>query len=212
MSTSRPNTRTQRSNASSASASPAVAPGFWPNDVPCAFTGGVKVAGLLLIVGALVLGPGVLATRTASAAATQRLLTRPITDACVLLTSAQQHQLRVLPGVTQPDTVLGATGRCRWRNFALPPWGGEYVGNILRGPVPAGDPAPSINNLPTAEYQPAGLVPATSCVYLLTVGPETTLWAQYSGPHQQGISHLVACRRAQAASAAMSSTYRSLSR
>ncbi|HEY1967472.1 MAG TPA: hypothetical protein VGH89_05970 [Pseudonocardia sp.] len=174
----------------------------------------MTVARSLLIVGALVLGSGAVGAPAASAVAwaVQRPVARSIPDVCVLLSSAQRHQLRVLPGATQPNGGPGSPGACSWRSFALPPWGGEYVAKVLHGPAPAGNPAPSINNLPTVEYRPDGQESATSCVYLLTVEPETTLWAQYSGPNQQGLSHLVACRRAQAAAAAMSSTYRGLPR
>jgi hypothetical protein len=142
----------------------------------------------------------------AGASTPERPVSTTAPQACSLLTSAQLHRLSVLPGVAQPD------GSCTWRTIALPPWGGQYVGRLWHGPAPSGTPAPSVNNLPTVEYQPPGLDPRAYCVYLVTVGAGTTLWAQYGGPGQQGITHLVASRRAQALAAAMASTYRAVSR
>lgn len=126
---------------------------------------------------------------------------------CALLTSAQRRQLGVNPGTPNSS---GGEVTCVWRSIARQPWGGEYLAKVLHGPTPAGAPAPAINNRPTVEYQPAGLDQNAYCVYLVTVAPDRTLWVQYGGPGQEGINHVVACRRAQAAASSMSSTFGTL--
>jgi hypothetical protein len=129
---------------------------------------------------------------------------------CALLTSAQVHQLGLNAGVPQQGGANGGAS-CVWKSFAAARWGGEYMARLLHGATPGGTPAASINNLPTVEYRPPNLDPQAYCVYLLTVAPDTTLWAQYGGASQAGLTHVVACRNAQAAAAAMSGTFRSLS-
>lgn len=130
---------------------------------------------------------------------------------CALLTSAQVHQLGLNAGVPQQAGDAQGGASCVWKSFAAARWGGEYVARLLHGATPGGTPAASINNVPTVEYRPPNLDPQAYCVYLLTVAPDTTLWAQYGGASQAGLTHVVACRNAQAAAAAMSGTFRSLS-
>jgi hypothetical protein len=130
---------------------------------------------------------------------------------CALLTSAQVHQLGLNAGVPQQAGDAQGGASCVWKSFAAARWGGEYVARLLHGATPGGTPAASINNVPTVEYRPPNLDPQAYCVYLLTVAPNTTLWAQYGGASQAGLTHVVACRNAQAAAAAMSGTFRSLS-
>ncbi|MDT7659110.1 MAG: hypothetical protein QOF38_3825 [Pseudonocardiales bacterium] len=130
---------------------------------------------------------------------------------CALLTSAQVHQLGLNPGAQQPAGDARGGPSCVWKTFVAARWGGEYLARLLHGPTPGGTPAASINNLPTVEYRPPNLDPGAYCVYLVTVAPGTTLWAQYGGPNQSGITHVIACRNAQAAASDMSGTFRSLS-
>jgi hypothetical protein len=170
----------------------------------------------LLVALALVIAAGVgvlsarLAAPSASAsvsvpAAAPTVAASGVADApCALLTSAQRRQLRVNAGV---QSSVGGEVVCVWRSTLQAPWGGEYLAKLVHGPAPQGSPAPSINTRPTSEYQPPGLDPNAYCVYLVTLAPEQTLWAQYGGPNQQGVSHVVACRRAQAAAANMTSTF-----
>jgi hypothetical protein len=129
---------------------------------------------------------------------------------CALLTSAQVHQLGLNAGVPQQDGVAQGGPSCVWKSFAAARWGGEYVARLLHGATPGGTPAASINNLPTVEYKPPNLDPRAYCVYLVTVAPGTTLWAQYGGASQAGLTHVIACRNAQAAASDMSGTFRSL--
>jgi hypothetical protein len=130
---------------------------------------------------------------------------------CALLTSAQVHQLGLNAGVPQQAGDARGGASCVWKSFAAARWGGQYVARLLHGATPGGTPAASINNLPTVEYRPPNLDPRTYCVYLVTVAPDTTLWAQYGGATQAGLTHVVACRNAQAAASDMSGTFRSLS-
>ncbi|HTF50947.1 MAG TPA: hypothetical protein VK735_26180 [Pseudonocardia sp.] len=157
---------------------------------------GLAVSQLLLIVGL-----AAYATPTAHAVDAARSVVAP----CALLSTAQRQQVGVNPGVEQP--VGDGRGGCVWKSFASAPWNGEYLARLIQGPVPAGTPAAAIDNLPTAEYKPANLDPHAYCVYLIGVAPGETLWAQYSGPNQPGITHQVACANDQAAAAFMVSTF-----
>jgi hypothetical protein len=162
---------------------------------------GVAVGQLLLIVGL-----------TACAAPTAHVVdaARPAVAACALLTTAQRQQVGVNLGVEQ--SVGDGRGGCAWKSFASAPWNGEYLARLIQGPVPAGTPAAAIDNLPTAEYKPANLDPRAYCVYLISVASGETLWAQYGGPDQPGITHQVACANDQAAAADMVSTLSAVTR
>ena len=121
-------------------------------------------------------------------------------DPCALLTPRQLHQRAVNRGVRQ-----GAA--CVWKTISRAPWDGAYLAQLLQGPMSEGNPAPPILNHPTVEYTRANLDPKAYCVYLVDLGAGVTLWAQYGGPDEAGISHTVACRNAQAGAADMISTY-----
>ena len=121
-------------------------------------------------------------------------------DSCSLLTPRQLHQRAVNTGVRQGPA-------CVWKTISRAPWGGAYLAQLLQGPVPGGTRAPSIFNHPTVEHTPANLDPKAYCVYLVDLGAGVTLWSQYGGPDEAGISHIVACRNAQAGAADMISTY-----
>jgi hypothetical protein len=62
----------------------------------------------------------------------------------------------------------------------------------------------------TAQYAPAGTDPKTSCVYLVSISPDLTLWAQYinTSGDLPGLNHRVACTNAQSAAVDMLNTYR----
>lgn len=130
---------------------------------------------------------------------------------CGLLTSAQLRQLGVTTGVrAQVDDEWGGVA-CTWKTISTTQ-GGEFVGRVLRGSAPAGTTSPSINNLPTTQFEPSNLDQRAYCVYLVKVSSGDTLWTQYGGPNQPGLSHRVACSRAQTAASYMVSTFGSLSR
>jgi hypothetical protein len=134
-------------------------------------------------------------------------------DPCGLLNSAQLRQLRFSPGTRQQatDTLGGQT--CVWRGYPIAS-GPTYTARVLRGPAPAGTPSAAIDNLPTAQYQPAGLDQRTHCGFLITVASNQTLAVQFADEHgsTRGMSHQVACTKAQAAAADMVSSYRSVAR
>jgi hypothetical protein len=92
--------------------------------------------------------------------------------------------------------------------------GGEYIAQIIQGAHPAGTPAASINTLPTAEYDPPDADARAACGYLVSVTGNETLWAQYrqvtNAP--QGVTHQVACNKAQQAASYMASTFFTLPR
>lgn len=121
-------------------------------------------------------------------------------DPCSLLTPSQLHRLAVNAGFTR-----GAA--CVWTTISRAPWRGEYLAQLLQGPVPGGNPAAPIYNHPTVDYTPANLNPRAYCVYLVDLGGGVTLWAQYGAPDQAGISHTVACKNNQTGAADMISTY-----
>jgi hypothetical protein len=134
-------------------------------------------------------------------------------EPCGLMTAAQLHRLGATGGRSQPaGDSLGGTA-CAWTNLTTPR-GSEYIGRVLTGAVPGGTPSASVNGLPTAEYAPPGVDPRVSCVYLVSVGPGQTLWAQFADPNHTipGLNHLVACRNAQAAASAMATAFGPLTR
>jgi hypothetical protein len=104
------------------------------------------------------------------------------------------------------------TVSCVWSHIPATQ-GDDYVGRLIRGSVPGGTPAASIVGLPTAQYQPAGTDPSTSCTYLVSISQDETLWAEYTNTSGDlpGLNHRVACTKAQSAAVDMLSTYRSLS-
>jgi uncharacterized protein DUF3558 len=163
------------------------------------------LAGLTALLGLVLLS--VVSVGTAWAAVRPAAAASP----CALLTSAQLHQLRVNPG-TERSTGPGAPS-CVWEGRTQP-WGGEYVGALINGPTPGGNPAPAINGRPTSEYLPPGLDSRYYCVYLVSVAPDRTLWAQYGSPggNQPGLNHRVACRNAQALASYLASTVGTLPR
>jgi hypothetical protein len=129
-----------------------------------------------------------------------------------LLSSAQRHQLAVSQGVQQQATDDLGGAECVWTRFPVGQ-GVQYQARLLSGPVPAGTPAAQINNLPTTEYRPPNVDPRTHCVYLVTLSPKQTLWAQFADTKGAlpGMSHQVACQKAQAVTNSMTSTFVSLS-
>jgi hypothetical protein len=131
---------------------------------------------------------------------------------CALLTNTQWHQLGVNQGRQQPDAVGSGTA-CVWSHIPVTQ-GDEYLGRLVSGPVEGGAASASINNMPTTEFAPADLAQNTSCVYLVTVASNVTLWAQYSNSSGDlpGLNHRVACRKAQLAAVSMSSTFQSIPR
>jgi len=139
-------------------------------------------------------------TRTASAA----------DDPCSLLTSSQLHLLGVTVGAARTPNGNSGT-ECVWPTRSQAE-GGEYIAQIVQGTHPAGSPAPSINTLPTTEYDPPDADARTACGYLVSVTGEETLWAQYrqvtNAP--QGVTHQVACNKAQQAASYMASTFYTL--
>jgi uncharacterized protein DUF3558 len=131
---------------------------------------------------------------------------------CSLLTSVQLHQLGVNTSQQQQD-VLGSGPACVWSHVPVTQ-GDQFLGRLVNGPVAGGTQSASINNMPTTEYAPADLPQETSCVYLVTLASNVTLWAQYSNPgaNLPGLNHRVACRKAQLAAVSMSSTYQTIPR
>ncbi|HWN35645.1 MAG TPA: DUF3558 family protein [Pseudonocardia sp.] len=130
---------------------------------------------------------------------------------CGLLTSAQVRQLGVTTGVrSQVGDEWGGVS-CGWKSISAAQ-GGEYVGRVLRGNAPTGTSSVSINNLPTTQFAPSNLDQRAYCVFLVKVNSGDTLWAQYGGPNQPGLSHRIACAKAQTAASYMVSTFGALSR
>lgn len=130
---------------------------------------------------------------------------------CALLSSVQRRQLAVSQGVQQQATDdLGGVA-CVWSRFPVGQ-GVQYEARLISGPVPAGMPSASINNLPTAEYRPPNVDPRTQCVYLVTLSSNQTLWVQFADTKGflPGMSHQVACQRAQAAVVSMTRTFGAL--
>jgi hypothetical protein len=124
-------------------------------------------------------------------------------DPCSLLTPKQVATLAVDKGQRQQD----ANGFfCTWSN--RPPGSGSvYTGRIIGAPLPAGDAAPSIAGFPTSRIAPGGLDPKRSCVYLLSVGKDQGLWAQYVRS-TGNLTHQIACQKAQALAALLATSYR----
>lgn len=134
------------------------------------------------------------------------------TNPCSLLTNVQWHELGVNQSRQQPDAV-GSGMACVW-SHAPATQGDEYLGRLVNGSIEGGTQSASINNLPTTEYAAADLTANTSCVYLVNVAPNVTLWAQYSNSSGDlpGLNHRVACRKAQLAAVSMISTYSTIPR
>jgi hypothetical protein len=132
-------------------------------------------------------------------------------DPCALLTAEQQHQLGINSGVSHPDTSAPGQTSCTWTNFPVTQ-DAEYVAKLLPHSVPGATPSAAIDNMQTAEYLPAGMDRRTHCVFLVTLGSGVTLWAQYGNPSGDvpGMTHEIACSKAQGAAADMVSTYPSL--
>jgi hypothetical protein len=134
------------------------------------------------------------------------------TNPCALFTTDQQHERVVSAGQRQTATDGLGTVSCVWSHIPATQ-GDNYVGRLIQGSVPGGTPSASIVGLPTAQYAPAGTDPKTSCVYLVSISPYLTLWAQYinTSGDLPGLNHRVACTKAQSAAADMLSTYRLIS-
>jgi hypothetical protein len=132
-------------------------------------------------------------------------------DPCALLNAAQLRQLRFSKGQQQQagDSLGGLS--CVWSGYPLAQ-GPRYTARLLSGPVPGGTPAASIDNMPTSQYTPPGADPRTNCGYLVKVASDRTLLAQFSvtAGAVPGMSHQVACRKAQAAATDMVTSYPSL--
>jgi hypothetical protein len=130
---------------------------------------------------------------------------------CGLLTSAQMRQLGVTTGARSQVSDEWGGMSCTWKSISAAQ-GGEYVARVLRGNAPTGTSSVAINNLPTTQYTPANLDQRAYCVYLVAVASGESLWAQYGGPNQPGLSHRIACAKAQTAASYMVSTFGALSR
>jgi hypothetical protein len=130
---------------------------------------------------------------------------------CALLTVGQQHQRGVNQGAQQPATDGLSEVSCVWSYVPVTP-GDTLIGRVVRGPLPGATKSSTIVGLPTWQYAPADLDQKTSCVFLVDVAPDETLWAQYTNTSNNlpGLNHTVACRKAQNAAANMVSRYRSL--
>jgi hypothetical protein len=130
---------------------------------------------------------------------------------CALLGSAQLRQLRFSAG-RQEQATDGLGGVvCLWTGYPVAK-GPIYTGRLLDGPVPGGTRSVSINNLRTAQYLPPGVDQRTSCGFLISVASGRTLVVQFADPkgYMPGLSHLVACQKAQAAACDMTSTLTAL--
>jgi len=136
---------------------------------------------------------------------------RSAPDPCGLLNHAQQRQLGLSDGVAEhrADAVGGKA--CSWRNWPATR-DSVYYGWLLTGSVTQTSPAPAIGGYNTVQVAAGDLDPSRNCVYLIDVTPDRHLWVQYSNANGDisGMTHQVACRKAQAAASAMVSTYRSL--
>lgn len=169
--------------------------------------GGVRPAGWLVLVGLLAATLTLLAGCGSSGPPTQRTAADPRSNPCALLTSAQLRQLRFGPGQQQQaGDELGGTA-CVWTGYPLAQ-GPRYTARLLAGPVPGGSPSAAINNLPTVQYIPPGADQRTHCGFLISVGSGQTLAVQFADANGgvPGLSHQVACNKAQAAASDMAST------
>jgi hypothetical protein len=132
-------------------------------------------------------------------------------DPCTLLSSVQLRQLRFSHGERQQaaDELGGVS--CVWSGYPLAQ-GPQYTARLIQGPAPGGMPSASINNLPTVQYTPPGADPRTHCGFLITVTPHQKLLVQFADVKRgvPGISHQVACQKAQAAASDMASTFSAL--
>jgi hypothetical protein len=130
---------------------------------------------------------------------------------CALLTIGQQHQRGLNQGAQQPATDGLSEVSCVWSYVPVTP-GDTLTGRVIRGPLPGATPSSSIVGLPTWQYVPADMDQKTSCIFLVDVAPDETLWVQYSNTSGDlpGLNHVVACRKVQNAAANMVSRYRSL--
>ena len=130
---------------------------------------------------------------------------------CTLLTGVQLRKLNLNQGEQQPNTAdLGGVS-CSWTNF--PRYRSDvYRARLLSAPLPGGTPTASVGGLPSTQLVPAGTDARTHCAYQVQVASNEVLWAEYSNTsgNQPGMTHQVACQKAQAAAVSMISTYRSL--
>jgi hypothetical protein len=128
---------------------------------------------------------------------------------CALLTNAQRHRLGIGPGSPAAIADQWPGQQCLWTGYPSAN-GDRYLGRVITGAVPGGSPAAPINAYPTTSYTSPGADPNRDCVYLVAVPPGRTLWAEYRNDQLAGLTRVISCRKAQAAAAAMASTYRSL--
>lgn len=124
-------------------------------------------------------------------------------DPCSLLTPKQVATLAVEKGQRQQD---GNGFLCTWSNRPAGS-GSVYSGRIIGAPLPGGKSAPSIAGFPTSQITPGELDPKRSCVFLLSVGHDQGLWAQYARSTGT-LTHQVACQKAQALAALLATSYR----
>lgn len=130
---------------------------------------------------------------------------------CSLLTGLQLRKLNLNQGEQQPNTAdLGGVS-CSWTNFPLYQ-DNVYSARLLSAPVPGGTATASVGGLPSTQLVPAGADARTHCAYQVQVASNEVLWAEYGNTsgNQPGMTHQVACQKAQAAAVSMISTYRSL--
>lgn len=130
---------------------------------------------------------------------------------CTLLNGAQLRKLNLNQGEQQPNTAdLGGVS-CSWTNFPVYR-DNVYRARLLSAPLPGGTPVPSVGGLPSTQLVPAGTDARTHCAFQVQVASNEVLWAEYSNisGNQPGMTHQVACQKAQAVAVSMISTYRSL--
>ena len=154
--------------------------------------------------------PGSAAPSSAGAATGSRT-SETRSDPCALLSASQRDQLGLNTGESKPDiNDIGAVN-CSWTSSPVTQ-DSEYVAHLIHKTVPDAIPTAAIDNLTTMRYQPPNMDKAPDCVYLITVGPNTTLWAQYGNitGHTPSMNHQLACTRAHAAASDMVSTYQAL--
>jgi hypothetical protein len=133
-----------------------------------------------------------------------------LVNPCTLLTSVQVRQLAVKQGQRQPDGDALGGASCSWSTFGTGQ--SAYIARLLDKPVPGSTSAVSVAGLPTSQVSPANANMRTDCVYLIELGSGVNLWAEYNNTsgNQPGITHSVACSKAQAGAAAMISSYHAL--
>jgi hypothetical protein len=159
------------------------------------------VLGVFALIGCSAAPPGAGPAQASTAAA----------NPCTLLTSVQRHSIGVNPGQQEHDSDSLGGVSCTWSRSPVTQ-GDRYLARLVRGSVEGSMPSSSIDNLPTEQYTPTDTDQRTSCVFLVSITPNETLWAQYdnTGGNLRGLTHQVACWKDQEATVDMVSTFKSL--